>query len=308
MNHPHTIDHRYAPKEQWTAICHPDDSHKTLVGDDGALLYNYYWQTGFKHTFSFDIESQRGVLKITQRTESAEFPCVETRLEYSQAFVTLRTFAVKDRAGLRTDVVLWTIEVKPGVRDFKARLKLKAECRNESLVLDPNGCRIIVESNRREAAGSQADVQQTLVLFFPGKMVPAKTPFGGVFQPGWMTEGKLLQGGETVGGVCILPHGHDSLDDFSHEWALQALDREKAFWKKWSQDHVALSIPDPTVQEMIVACARNQRRVAGISGWGRSLSRIMGGRWIFYSGSGAFHRLREGCADGLACAATACQT
>src|SRR5262245_34373017 len=34
----HEIDHRYASGSTWTAMCHPDDPHKTLVREDGAAL------------------------------------------------------------------------------------------------------------------------------------------------------------------------------------------------------------------------------------------------------------------------------
>ena len=38
---PKVVDFRYMPPEWQTAICLPDDPHKTLVDKSGELLYNY---------------------------------------------------------------------------------------------------------------------------------------------------------------------------------------------------------------------------------------------------------------------------
>jgi hypothetical protein len=40
-----SIDFRYAPPDGWTLICRPDDPHKSLVRDDGALLYDFDGRT-----------------------------------------------------------------------------------------------------------------------------------------------------------------------------------------------------------------------------------------------------------------------
>ena len=37
-----TVDFRYSPPEWQTAICLPDDPHKSLVDRSGELLYHYH--------------------------------------------------------------------------------------------------------------------------------------------------------------------------------------------------------------------------------------------------------------------------
>jgi hypothetical protein len=51
------LDHRFAPPQWQTAICLPDDWQKTLVGKDGALLYDYPGKfAGFGTRISFGLE------------------------------------------------------------------------------------------------------------------------------------------------------------------------------------------------------------------------------------------------------------
>jgi hypothetical protein len=78
-----TIDFRYAPKTSWTAICRPDDPHKTLVREDGALLYELRsdrtaW--GFRRTIAFVPRVTEQPLEIRQWTERPDLPIVHTRL------------------------------------------------------------------------------------------------------------------------------------------------------------------------------------------------------------------------------------
>jgi len=279
MNSKHIIDHRHAPNQNWTVICHPDDPHKTIVSEDGSLLY---YRIGgypgvFFRIFYPGIDSRKGPLNIVQQTESAEVACVETRIEYEQAWLTLRTFGAVDKEGRRTDVILWQIEAKPGVRDFRARFQFTAETLGESFALSTDGHRLLVTSSEEREKFSwerQTNVQegttilggdgaqgvqegQAVALFFPVKMVHRNLARGGLVPWDFMTEGKLIQGGETISGACLLPQGHTVTDEFSYEWALQALDRERAFWRNWAREHVVIKIPDPAVQDMIVACARN---------------------------------------------------
>ena len=258
MNNFRVIDHRHAPRQQWTALCPPDDVLKTLIRDDGALLYDPVPGKGFARIFYPGMESRRGVSKINQRTESAEFPCVETRMEYPQAWLRMRTFASRDEAGNRTDVVLWEIEAKPGVRDLKGRFRVTVEIPEEALAVDADGHRLLATPKKSESDAGKTEAQgQPVALFFPDAVISRNNSFGGLVQLEVMTKGKLLQGGDKVFGVMILPLRHGAVDGFSYEWALQALERERAFWTKWVKDHISLSIPDPAVQEMVVACARN---------------------------------------------------
>ena len=109
-----TTTHKYASSVTWSCIGHPDDPHKTLVDERGALLYDYvnsipaegtYW---FNKVFSFGLVSPQPPLKITQITESAIHPFVKTTIEYAHATLELLAFG-HEQNNKRTDIVLWNV-------------------------------------------------------------------------------------------------------------------------------------------------------------------------------------------------------
>jgi len=77
-----SIDFRYAPPDGWTLICRPDDPHKSLVRDDGALLYDFDGRTAdvcrFHTVYELTAESAYRPLRIDQRTDDARRPIVRT--------------------------------------------------------------------------------------------------------------------------------------------------------------------------------------------------------------------------------------
>src|SRR5690242_18077674 len=113
MSEQHTIDFRYAPGSRWTSICRPDDPHKTLVREDGALMYGFqalsFDAWSFERVIEFSIQTDRQPLEITQHTESARVPVLVTSIRYPRATLELRAFGHQHDGGRRTDVVLWQI-------------------------------------------------------------------------------------------------------------------------------------------------------------------------------------------------------
>ena len=77
-----TIDFRYAPPVAFTSICRPDDPYKTLVRQDGTLLYDFrapsFESWHFRRVIEFRLRSRGGPQKIRQVTESARIPVVVT--------------------------------------------------------------------------------------------------------------------------------------------------------------------------------------------------------------------------------------
>src|SRR5262249_53766281 len=80
------IDYRYRPASSWTAICRPDESAKTLVREDGALLYGYRSVTWVTYVFDRVIElSLDGAgppTRVEQQTEKATRAILLTTLSY----------------------------------------------------------------------------------------------------------------------------------------------------------------------------------------------------------------------------------
>jgi hypothetical protein len=262
----HAISFAHAPVEQWTAICLPDDPNKTLVRQDGALLYRYsgdivgyqFWRGCFLRVLQFSIDSNRGCIGVAQTTESAAFPCVVTRKEYPHATLELQTFATRDDAGQRVDVVLWEIKPKSGVRDFEAVLRIEGDSMDQLFVASLDGTQVIALPRKNPRHVSNEDIAggEAVAVNFPQRLATRATLD---FRPALAvcTEPELLHAGDVLRGAVIVPLGAQDVSKYGYEWAVKALDRERAFWNQWAADHVHMRIPDPGIQDMITACARN---------------------------------------------------
>lgn len=71
------IDFRYAPPEWQTAICLPDDPHKSLVDHHGALLYHYR-QGGREFGTRISVEVTEDAVWQRQELLSPRIPMVRT--------------------------------------------------------------------------------------------------------------------------------------------------------------------------------------------------------------------------------------
>ncbi|MEZ4719379.1 MAG: hypothetical protein R2851_25330 [Caldilineaceae bacterium] len=114
-----SIDFRHAPPDRWTCIGRPDDPHKTLVDQEGRLLYHYardgvrFGVFRFQRVVSFALQTDAKPVSVTQCTEDAATPIVVTEIRYPHATLTLRA-AGHAHAGLRTDIVQWQIDAHAG--------------------------------------------------------------------------------------------------------------------------------------------------------------------------------------------------
>jgi hypothetical protein len=90
---PWLIDFRYAPPWWQTAICLPDDWQKTLVGKDGALLYDYPGKyAGFGTRI---VAGAVGELEwVGQELASPRVPIVRTTKKTSDFYLAAEAFAV----------------------------------------------------------------------------------------------------------------------------------------------------------------------------------------------------------------------
>ena len=92
---PFRLDFRYAPPDWQTSICLPDDWQKTLVGKDGALLYDYPGKSA-----GFGTRIVSGVDGPSQWTEqqlaSPRIPIVQTAFRSGPIEITQDTFAVTE--------------------------------------------------------------------------------------------------------------------------------------------------------------------------------------------------------------------
>ena len=276
MTNTRKIDFRYAPAISWTSICRPDDPYKTLVREDGALLYGFFSNTFeswyFERVIEFSIQSAPHAPRITQRTESARVPVVVTTLEYRKATLELRAFGHRHGNGLRTDVVLWRLRAHDDVDEFLTGFHIDAFEMNRRFVgrseapartifaVDP----ALLPTPDRWAAAAQQLVEDEAqpglgeVAFVTAPQRLHKSHTRG-FLPGsgLCTDLFILHGGEEICGAVILPLNHAETELLDYAWAQQALDAERAFWNAFPIMPLPIVVPDESVMDMLVACSRN---------------------------------------------------
>jgi hypothetical protein len=111
------VDFRYAPRNQQSTICFPDDSKKTIVGQAGDLRY------GFTKSFSAGMENFGTVVEFSlagfqddkilrQWIESPPVPIVHTLIDRPAATFELIAFATRHAEEGRVDNVLLSIKSK----------------------------------------------------------------------------------------------------------------------------------------------------------------------------------------------------
>ncbi len=270
------IDFRYAPASRWTCIGRPDDPYKTLVREDGALLYGFDNSWGvlawrFHRVIEFALLTDQRAVQIHQVTEAAHIPVVVTTLRYPKATLTLRAFGHQHDGDRRTDVVLWTIEAAPGVRDFMTGLWITAHepghyfaprsapQPDQEILVAPLADRpsfsdlatFLGERETPALPGGQlafVSVPQPLILH----RAPGFAPLSAL-----ATEHVLVSEGQRVEGAVLVPQKHESVSGMDLAWAQAAWDAERHFWQGVKLQKLALEVPDAGMMEMIRSCARN---------------------------------------------------
>lgn len=272
------IDFRYAPAVPWTCIGRPDDPYKTLVSAEGALLYDFepdvFHSTTFrfKRTIALRLQTDRQPIEITQQTESARVPVVKTTLRYPQATLELAAFGHQHHGDRRTDVILWTIQAAPQTDEFLTGLWLQAQELNRRFIpatLAPGQRIYAVEPDnlpqgtglgelfRMPGEDETAESPGPLAFISSPQPLQVTSPFDFGPSSGLMTEPALVRPGEPWQGALLFPLNHDQTGSLDFEWATQALQAERQFWSGTNLQPLTMELPDPDVEDMVTACARN---------------------------------------------------
>ena len=151
---PQMADFRCAPYRWQTCTGLPDDPHKSIVGSDGGLYYDY----GGGHFYEFktrvlariDTEGTSG--KVTQRLHDARTPIVITEQDWGDLTLQQRAWARAPGAGdveqwskQRVDY-LWLKMMNRGSRSATGRLVVQVDPRNR-LVMDEQHTRLVDRQN-----------------------------------------------------------------------------------------------------------------------------------------------------------------
>lgn len=270
------ITHHYAPSVSWTCIGRPDDPHKTLVNEAGALLYDFInWINlseayFFKRVFSFGLQAAGEPTSVIQTTETARHPFVKTVLQYPHVTLELLAFA-HEHDDKRTDVVLWTVYADQPVDtavwvDGQALGKAFVTPRQDTpshgiytvAVHEwshiPSHFRV---SSRLEAPSDSSDPERCIAyLSVPYALQPASSHHYGP-TPRYQTPILTATPDSPLTGAIIFPVDHEGDDHYNLAWAQGALQAECQFWTDYPLQPVAWQLPDCDVMDMITACARN---------------------------------------------------
>lgn len=277
MSEDRVIDFRYAPPISWTAICRPDDPHKTLVSERGALLYDFqdraFDSWTFRRVLEFGLRSAQGPLSVHQTTESARVPVVVTTLAYPHATLTLRSFGHADAEGHRTDVVLWDVAVHPEANEFLVMVKVDAWEQGTIFTGRSYAPAHVIFAATPENDIPKPDfhtVQSTVMVEDPALPAPGPVAFVSSpqllrpahpegFRPGsaFGALQEIVQGGQHIQGAFMAPLNHASIAQLDYAWAENALAETRAFWNAYPLLALPFHVPDPAVMDMVTAAARN---------------------------------------------------
>jgi len=249
MKNEREIDFRYAPQSSWTAICRPDDPYKTLVDEQGRLLYGFK-ENGFKCVYEFHVQTDRQPLQVTQSTESARRPIVRTTFSYPQVTLELTAFGHKHDGQRRTDVVLWRIHTE----ESSIMTHFQVQTQGKGVVFKGNSPE---DSHKIYAIGiGETEDDASLAFVSTQSLAPG---FACDYGPSsaLRTVRKLVRQGEVLEGAIIVPLNYQDPAGLDLAWAREALDDERSYWDTLQLSPLKLEVPDDRMMDMITACARN---------------------------------------------------
>ncbi len=253
------IDFRFGPRLTWTCIGLADDEHKTLVRQDGALLYGQLMANPLDNrlarTLAIKLSRLGDPQRSEQHTESPESAIVVTTLHYNHATLTLTAFAHADEQGKRTDVVLYRIELDQDLGPIPVELALDVH------LLDAQVAQKTWGEPSHTIGRPGADilginrVPQTLVVAHPHKLSwPATREY-------WTQNAQLVLCSSTFSqstqGALCFPLNHNDTAHLDENWAQQALEQTRAYWANAKPIRSTFELPAGDTRDMVTACARN---------------------------------------------------
>lgn len=223
---PSPIDFRYAPLQFQTAFCFPDDAHKSLVDQRGALLAGNPGRKAadlFPAVIEFTALGMEEGRIARQQLEGPAVPIVHTTMERGQARIELIAFATNRAAEGRVDNVLYTASAR-AVPVVHIRTRGTLAVKDENVTMD--GKPLLTASR----APRLRDLGHSWQLVFPMQAAGEDLLL------------RFPQQGQTV--------------DASNGRTL--LEEARAWWKAWRPfaNGVEWDLPRPYM-DFLTACARN---------------------------------------------------
>ncbi|MFN7997570.1 MAG: hypothetical protein U0Q18_28385 [Bryobacteraceae bacterium] len=241
------VDFRHSPAQYQTAFCFPDDPHKSLVRQDGALLYGH--QRGhairyFPTEIQFSLSGMDADRVVRQELESPQVPIVHTRIERPRADLLLTTFGTNREGEGRVDNVL--LEVRPRSGRLTHSTPVATVRTRVELVAEKSGATTLVYAGKNKdtllftldrAAGLEDDGNEWAVTVQSDAATSAR-PMRCFF--------RLPQDGQTAAQLRTAVRPDELLEE------------TRSFWLQWKPfgGEVSWQLPPP-YSDFLTACARN---------------------------------------------------
>ncbi len=252
------VDFRYAPAQWQTAICFPDDRHKSLVGERGELRLSGK-PLGWPHAphpvqVEFTCLGMEGDEVLGQALEAPGVPIVVTRLGRPEAEIRLTAFATNREGEGRVDNVLMEVVPKgdapvravPGFvirSDAKINIRKNASGRIEVLIERDGKAVPFLACDREPAERWQRQGRENTGLAVHYALHSGEAARGRPLRAFF----RLPQEGQPFAKIAA---GLDDADGL--------LDEARALWQVWkpSAEPVGWDLPGRH-GEFLVACSRN---------------------------------------------------
>jgi hypothetical protein len=253
------VDSRYAPRNQQSTICFPDDPKKTIVGRAGDLRYGYAkslsaGMENFGTVVEFSLAGFQDDKVLRQWIESAAVPVVHTLIDRPAATFELIAFATRHAGEGRVDNVLLSIKSKPNSHSKPGRVAVVPKIRIRACDrLELESYTVPTATVRVQGSKSPLLVAAQLNSNLGSCMLWEEEGFTLYLPHGEATEEvtaryfvRLPQ--ENQSAETVTEHLHD---------AEMLLAEAREFWRNWKPFGTTnWSCPGPH-GEFLTACARN---------------------------------------------------
>jgi len=239
------VTFEYAPPEWQTAICLPDDPHKSLVDHKGKLLYHYNKQ-GLEFGTTVCVEAVKKAAQTDQQLLSPRIPIVQTTRETNSLTIVEEAFAITTKGNIvpepsRNDVILVTV-TNNGEKTEKIQPKLIIDSGFRLKKMGAQG----VQINRHETVRCTQTIANIAIL----KREHYRAEI--TLKPLEIRAGESVQ-------FALIYHGGETIYNtpLSLKQVLKAREKAEDYWQEAELPYGSVTIPDPGIQALIDSSIRN---------------------------------------------------
>lgn len=248
-----SVDFRFAPHRSQSTICFPDDSNKTIVGQDGDLRYGFHrslsaGMENFSTVIGFSLAGFQDDKVLRQWIEVPSVPIVHTLIDRPAATLELIAFATNHPGEGRVDNVLLSVHSRKGAVSVMPKIHIRT-C--ERLVLEsytvPTATVSVQDKKSPLLVASQLDNKLGTCMLWEDEGFTLYLPHG--------------EATEVVPARYFvrLPQENQSAETIREQLphAEMLLSEARDFWSSWKPFGITeWSYPDRH-GEFLTACARN---------------------------------------------------